>query len=297
MPSFFPLFVDSEWMPLKAVLLHLPSKEVEGPINPGDVLFTQRVSHEGLVKELNGLARTYRALGIRVFFIETNSAESPNGYLYNLMYVRDIFFPTPFGAVLSSMSREIRRPENKVAGDTLGGMGANIRAGVSLPGTFEGADALWVGKNLVAIGVGKRTNMDGFLQVRQALLPFGVRCVMLPAPGQALHLLGAIQFVSHDAAAVRHEIVGPGVLCFLRRHSINIIKIPESDEVRAMHAMNIVTIAPGSVIMHDECPETERILRRRGIRIISKVRARQLCAGGGGIACATGILARQPSFC
>lgn len=284
-------------MPIKAVLLHLPSKEVEDTVSPKHALYARKVFHKGLVEELKCLAGAYDALGIRVFFIETGQARSPGGYLYNLMYVRDIFFPTPFGAMLSRMFHEVRRPEVKAAENALRGMGANIRGGVLGRATFEGADALWIRRDLVAIGVGKRTNKEGFLQIKEAMAPFGVRCAMLPAPEAALHLLGAIQFVSHDTAAVRHETVGPEVLGFLRQHGINIIRVPENDEVRDMHAMNIVTVAPLSVIMHDECPATERVLRRSGIRIISKVKARELCAGGGGIACATGVLARERVFC
>ncbi len=147
---------------------------------------------------------------------------------------------------------------------------------------------------LVAVGVGNRTNEEGFRQVKRELRRDGVQCVRLPAPEGALHLLGALQFIDRSLALVRVGLVSPEIMVFLKKNRIKIIEIPENSEVKERQSLNFVTIAPRRIIMPAGCPRTKIIFKRHGIKVAAEISITQLIKGGGGIACTTGILARIP---
>jgi hypothetical protein len=56
--------------------------------------------------------------------------------------------------------------------------------------------------------------------------------------------------------------------------------------------MNVVVIRPGELVMSAGCPETRALYERAGLKIAAEAVIGQLCNGGGGLACATGIVRR-----
>jgi len=209
------------------------------------------------------------------------------------MFARDLFLMTPSGAIVSRMFSPVRRDETRFAEDTLKAHSIPIKKVIGGAGTFEGADALWVNEKLVVVGVGGRTNIAGFLQVKEALKEDGIECIGLSAPRNVLHLLGSIQFVDKALVLIRGELVDPEVIQLLRDKKIKTITIHESDEVIEKHAMNIVVIAPRKIVMPAGCPKTRKIYKDSGIEIIAEVNVTQYCNAGGGLACATQIIARS----
>ena len=57
--------------------------------------------------------------------------------------------------------------------------------------------------------------------------------------------------------------------------------------------MNIVTVAPRRVLMPDDCPKTKEFYEKNGIQVAGLLNIPELRHGGGGLACATGILERK----
>jgi N-dimethylarginine dimethylaminohydrolase len=201
---------------------------------------------------------------------------------------------TPGGAVLAGMANATRRGEVPYVRRALASEGIPVLHQVSGGGSFEGADALWVDHGLVVVGVGHRTNPEGYAQVRDALADIQVECIGLPSTQTVTqHLLGAVQIVDKDLALVRYEIADPEVVEFLERRHFTLIRVPESEEVLSRQAMNIVTVAPRSIIMSRGCPETRELFQRAGLTIAAELELTQLISGAGGLACATGIIARE----
>jgi N-dimethylarginine dimethylaminohydrolase len=287
-------FLDSEYRPLKAVLLCKPSSRIGNVIDPGKVLHLKKIDPAVMEKEFQGIVMLYKKLRVKFYLINTGKASNAdNRYLFNMMFTRDVFFMTGRGAVLSRMASVVRRQEPVYAGRALEKIGVPIRKVIHGSATFEAADALWVTSGLVAIGVGNRTNNDGFMQIKEELKSDGIRCVRLPAPRGALHLLGALQLIDKDLVLVRVDLVKQDVASFLKENKIRIIEIPENDEVKNKQAFNFVTLAPRKIIMPAFCPRTKAIFTKQGIEVVAEIPVTQLINAGGGLACATGILARQ----
>lgn len=289
----FRYVVDSEYKPLKAVLLCRPHPKVGNIDNPRAVLHVRKIDYAIAEKEYGQIGKLYKRCKIKTSVINVRRRkESNDRFVFNLMFTRDLFFMTPQGAIISRMSSGLRQEEVKYAQRAIRGMGIRIRKVIRDNGTFEGADALWVNDRLVAVGVGNRTNTEGFRQIKEELKRDGVECVAVPAPHGVLHLLGALQFVDSALTLVRADLVDSEISSMLRHNWIKVINIPENIEIQKKQAMNFVTIAPKEIIMPAGCPQTRRIYERAGIKIAAEIRITQLINGGGGLACATGILAR-----
>lgn len=286
--------VCSEFQRLRSVLLHKPGPEIGNHPNPAAIQHLRPIDHAAMKREFAAIVEAYVALGIQVRFIDPTPIGTDHTYLYNMMYCRDLLFMTPRGAIISRMANDTRKEEVTYAERTLSANGIPILGRISAPGTFEGADALWISERLVAIGVGNRTDSHAFEQLQSLLAGIKVEAVALPSyQASTQHLLGSVQIVDGDLALVRHEIVDARVEPFLKEHGFRVIPVPENQEVRSRQAMNIVTIAPGTIIMTAGCPETRTLYEKAGLTVAAEISIDQLINGAGGLACATGILARK----
>jgi len=285
--------LDSEFSQLKSVLLYIPGEEIAEHPCPATIQHLAPINYAELSRQLATVIDSFRAHGIETCLIPQpdDPADCSN---YNMMFCRDLLFMTPAGAIMASMAHETRRNEVSHAGRKLLTEEIPILHSISGEGRFEGADALWINKNLVAVGVGNRTNREGYQQIKKILATIGIEAVALPSTQQKTqHLLGSLQIVAKDLALVRPELVAPEVISFLVQHGFKVVGIPENAEVTSRQAMNIVTIAPRQVIMTAGCPETRQLYLDAGLAIIAELEISQLINGAGGLACATGILARN----
>lgn len=284
----------TEYEKLNAVLLYRPGPEIGNHPDPPLVQHLAPIDHAALTVEFKDIIGTYEARGISVHLIDPSLLGEDRQYLYNMMFCRDLLFMTPEGAVLSKMANLTRSSEVLYAARTLERLGVPVLHAVSGNGRFEGADAIWVGENLVMVGVGSRTNEEAFDQIKEVLRKINVDSIAVPYRAtRTQHLLGAVQIVDKDLALVRHELVDREVLSVLDEHRFKVLKVPENREVRTRQAMNIVTIAPRTVLMTNQCPETRDLFLSTGLTVAAELKLTQLMNGAGGLACATGIISRD----
>lgn len=289
----FSYSVDSEYKPLKAVLLSKPHPKIDNVDNPAKVLHLAKIDYAIIKNEFEQLIKLYKKFKIKVFLIDSLKIKSTDEqWVFNFMFTRDHFFMTPRGAIMARMFSDVRRGEIKYVEKTLKAAGICVRKVIQNTGTFEGADALWVNNKLVIVGVGKRTNLEGFRQVREELKKDNIKCICVPAPKNALHLLGALQFVDADIALIRKDSINLEVIDLLKKNKIKTIIVPENIEIKKKQAMNFITIAPRVIIMPTGCPQTKKLYEKFRIKIAAEISIPQLVRGEGGIGCATGILAR-----
>lgn len=285
--------VNAEYAPLAAVMLYCPGPEIGDYPDPAGIHHLAPIAHRGLMAEYDAILSTYASLGVTIHQIDATPLNSEERYRYNMMYCRDLFFMTPKGAILSRMANRVRTGEPEYAARAMAEAGVPLLHAVSGAGTFEGADALWLRGDLVLVGVGNRTNHAGYTQVADTLGKQGIACLPMPScQTKTQHLLGSLQIVDRDLALVRHEIIDPAVTRLLKEQGLDVVMVPERDEVLTRQAMNIVTVAPRTIIMTSGCPETRSQYEDAGLTVAAELELTQLMRGAGGLACATGIVAR-----
>lgn len=285
--------VNSEFNKLRKITIFIPSPKTPTVENVESVQHLEKINFQKLSIELNNLRTIFEQLGVKTYLISPvrNRYFSPELH-YNLFYTRDLFFMTPEGVIISRMASKVRAGEEKHAAKTLTALGIPILRTIGGTGTFEGADALWLRKNLVIIGIGNRTNKEGFLQIKNILKLQGVKCLGIQLPAGIQHLLGILQIVDADLALVRKSYIPMSAEICLRETGYEILKIEESYEVRSRQSMNFVVVAPRKIVMIKN-PITKNLYNNLGLEVIGEISTDELLKGAGGIGCATGILERE----
>ncbi len=285
--------VDSEYGQLKAVLLSKPHPDIGNVANPKKILHLKKVNYAIMKREFEQITKLNKKFKLKIVFLDLpGTMKKGQKSIFNLFFNRDHFLMIPRGIIIGRMFSDIRRGEIKYVEKAVEKAGIRIRKVIRPSGTFEGADALWVNHKLVIVGVGKRTNMEGFRQVKEELAKDSIKCISVPAPRNVIHLLGALQFIDLNTALVRGNLVSLKIIKLLRENKIKVIKLSENSEIKNKQAMNFVTIAPRTIIMPAGCPKTKKIFEKLRIKIAAEIPASQYIRAGGGISCATGILAR-----
>jgi len=278
---------DSEWAPLKAVLLHRPGDELARLDDPDKAQLLDRIDLIRLQAQHDALARAYRDVGVTVHYVEPEDTPPPN-----LMFVADLLFMTPGGAILARPASSVRAGEERHIARRLAVLGIPILRSVHGRATFEGADAMWIDADTALVADGLRTNPDGGQQVATTLAELGAETISVGLPYGAMHLMGTLRIADRDLA-----IAWPGRVPFaavraLREHGFAVKFIP--DETEAVHgfALNFVTLGPRKILMPAGNPTTQAFYENLGIECLT-VQVDELTKAAGAIGCLTGILERE----
>ncbi|KKK52632.1 hypothetical protein LCGC14_3102960, partial [marine sediment metagenome] len=150
-------YIDSEYKRLRTAMIHEPHPTIvtygQGGVKA--VLHLRTIDYPRLVAQYKQLIIALRKNGVDVCI----SMTSFEGWFnYNMMYLRDLFFSTPKGVIVCGMATDIRRSETEHIERILKGFRIPIVGTVNGSSTFEGADAIWINKDVVMVGVGGRTN-------------------------------------------------------------------------------------------------------------------------------------------
>ncbi len=148
--------VSSEWSTLKSVLLHQPGLELSEIREPDNSQMLRSLDADLARQQHDALASTFLACGISVHYIEPRQMPPPN-----LMFVADLLFMTPEGALLGRPASTVRAGEERFVARRLAELGIPILRTVRGSGTFEGADAAWIDSQTVLLATGLRTNVEG----------------------------------------------------------------------------------------------------------------------------------------
>lgn len=281
-----PWGVTSEWEPLQAVLLHRPGVEVEGLADPNAAQMLAPVDPAAMRREHDALAEAYRRAGVAVHYLEPSTVPPPN-----ILFVRDLFFTTPEGAILARPASTVRAGEERHVAQRLADLGLPILRSVRGSGTFEGADALWVDEKAVLLATGLRTNAEGATQVESLLMEMGVEVIRVGLPYGAMHLLGVLNFADRDLAVAWPGRVPYRAVEAVRERGYEVLWLPDEAEARQGMALNFVTLGPRHVLMPAGCPLTRVAYEATGISC-QEVEIGELLKAAGGAGCLTGILSR-----
>jgi arginine deiminase len=279
--------VTTEWLPLKAVLLHRPSVELAQGADPDAAQMLDTLDVDRAQRQHDAIARAYLEAGVDVYYLVPSEVPPPN-----LMFVADLMFMTPEGAIVGRPASTVRAGEERLLARRLGELGVPILRTVRGGGTFEGADAAWVDPGMVMLATGLRTNREGAAQVTSLLQEMGVEVVHVGLPYGAMHLMGQLRCADCDLAVAWPGRVPYGAVEALRARGYKVLFLPDEDEAKHGMALNFVTLSPRQILMAAGNPVTQAFYERAGITCRT-VEIDELARAAGGIGCLTGILERE----
>jgi arginine deiminase len=280
--------LNSEWAPLRAVLLHRPGVELSTSADPNTVNMLAPLDIARAQEQHDQLAAAYRAAGVRVAYVEPPSTPRPNQ-----MFMADLFAMTPEGAILARPASVVRAGEERVAALCLTDLGVPIIRSVSGGATFEGADMLWLDPETVLLGRGLRTNNAGAAQVSTVLHEMGVNAIRVDLPYGTMHLMGMLRIVDRDLAIAWPTRLAVRAVEVLQRCGYHVIFLPDVREALHGAAFNIVTLGPRMVLMAQGNPSTQAFYEQHGVTCHA-VPVDELAKAAGAIGCLTGVVERAP---
>ena len=284
-----PCGVSSEWAPLKAVLLHRPGDEIGASQKPNTVQMIKPLDVKRAQDQHDAIARAYEAHGVQVFNVDPTDRQHPNQ-----MFVADLIFMTPEGAILARPASTVRAGEECQVARRLAELKIPILRSIRGTGTFEGADASWLTANSVIIGKGLRTNTDGANQVAAMLEETGVTVLQIDLPYGTMHLMGILRFAADDLAVAWPGRLAHAAVVALQQAGYTVIFLPDLSEAVNGFALNFVTLGPRHVLMPRGNPHTQKLLQQHGV-VCETVAVDELVKAAGAIGCLTGILQREDS--
>ena len=279
--------IDSEWRPLRAVLLHKPGPELAASAEPDMVQMLAPLDLARAQAQHEALAEAYRNAGVTVHALDPAETPPPNQ-----MFMADLFFMTPEGAVLARPASAVRAGEERWVARRLADLGVPILRILRGGAVFEGADALWIDEGSVILGRGLRTNDEGVAQVSALLSDLDVRPVVVDLPHGTIHLMGILRFVDKDLAVAWPRRLATAGVEALRARGIEVVFLPDEDEARNNRALNLVCLGPRRILMPAGTPVTEAFYRSLGIDCVT-VEVGELATAAGAIGCLTGVLRRD----
>jgi len=278
---------DSEWAPLKAVLLHRPGAELDKLTDPDAVQMLAPVDPARATQQHDALAQAYRDAGVAVHYVEPDAITTPNQ-----MFVADLMFMTPEGAIVARPASTVRAGEERFVARRLGALGIPVLRSVRGKGTFEGADAAWINPQTVLLATGLRTNKEGANQVSSLLEEMGIEVVRVGLAYGTMHLMGQVRLADKDLAIAWPARLPHAAVEALRHRGYQVLFLPDLEEAVKGFALNFVTLGPRRILMAAGNPVTTALYERAGITC-HQVQVDELLKAAGGIGCLTGVLERE----
>jgi len=279
--------VAAEWPPLEAVLMHRPGPELEAVTDANEALMLDVPEADLARRQHDDLVEAYRVAGVTVFYVDPCVTPPPNQ-----MFVADLFFMTPEGAILARPASTVRAGEERFVAQKLAELGIPILRCVRGKGVFEGADASWIDPDTVILATGLRTNSEGADQVTSLLREMDVEVIRVTLPCEAMHLMGTLRFVDRDLTICWRSRAPHAVVEALRHHGYTVFFLPDEEEAVQGMALNFVTLSPKRILMPTGNSITESFYDDMGIKCVT-VDVNELHKAAGGIGCLTGILKRK----
>ena len=243
------------------------------------------------VDEYERFVDLLRAAGAQVEFLPRDGNTTLDS-----IYARDASLCSPRGMILGSMGKRAREGEPAAQAAAFAHLNPPLAVAGEIrpPGRIEGGDIVWFDDRTLAVGRGYRTNADGIRQLRDLLGDtYTVVDVPLPhwrGPADVMHLMSLISPVDRDLAVVYSRLMPVPFREWLIERGFRLIEV--ADEEFETMGGNILTLAPGRVLMLAGNPLTRTALERRGVEVTEYEGTEISVKGAGGPTCLTRPVAR-----
>jgi dimethylargininase len=252
--------------PLRTVLVKRP-EQAFAVIGPRDWHYTGRPDVTIAQQEHDALVALLRQGGAEVVY-----HVEPQPDHADAIFTFDPALVTDHGAIILSMGKPLRRGEEAAMARCFEQLGVPILFTLQSDARAEGGDLLWIDHDTLAVGLGFRTNTEGYHQLREVLSDIGVKVipVELPyynGPEACLHLLSLISIVDENTAVVFPPLMPVPFWQELQRRDFKLIIIPEQ-EFPTM-GTNVLALAPRKCLMLEGNPVTKHLLEEAGCEVMT----------------------------
>jgi len=280
--------IDSEWRPLRSVLLHRPGDELlAAQDDPDSVQMLDRVDLARARDEHAALAEAYQEQGIQVHYVDPGESCEPN-----LIFCADLFVMTPQGAILARPASTVRAGEERRVARRLAALGAPILKTLTGNATFEGADLMWIDESTAVIGRGLRTNDTAIEQIESLFGEIGCSLIALDMPCGTMHLMGMLRIVDRDLAIAWPRRTPHRCVDLLRERGYRVEFPPFDDAQASYRGINFVTLGPRRILMVSGLPAIQSTYEALGIECLTTP-TDELGQAAGNVGCLTGVLRRD----
>ena len=208
------------------------------------------------------------------------------------VYMHDPLLMTAGGGIPLRMRKPARAQEPAHAREELERLGVPILGGLPDGAYADGGDRFWIDDDLMAIGLGYRTNRAGAEAVA-AISGVAVEAYDTPhdqGPSHVLHLQSFISAVTDELCVVYEPLAPVRLLEALRERGRR--RIALARESSDALGCNLLAVRPGVVVMVDGAPSVRRALEREGVEVHVYDGSELSLKGDGGPTCLTAPLLR-----
>jgi N-dimethylarginine dimethylaminohydrolase len=210
------------------------------------------------------------------------------------IYTYDPLLVGDEGAVLLRPGKDERLGEPDALVADLERAGVPVAARVEAPGTVEGGDTLWLGRETLLAGRGYRTNASGVEQLAAAFPDAELHLFDLPhwnGRAEVMHLMSLISPLDDDLALVYPRLAPVRLLELLAERGIVTVEVPD-EEFESM-GPNVLALGPRRALALEGNDETRRRLERAGVDVVVYRGDEISRKGDGGPTCLTRPLLRE----
>jgi N-dimethylarginine dimethylaminohydrolase len=210
-------------------------------------------------------------------------------------FTYDPVFVTATGALELRSAKACRSGEPPLLAAQLHELGVPIVLRLTAPATADGGDMFWLDESTLAVGRSYRTNQVAIDQLRPVLAAEGASIEVFDLPHDqgpqfCLHLMSVVSPVREDLAVVYPRLAPVPLLQALQARGIETIPVPEEDYPSL--GCNVLTVAPGVVVLARGNSATATLLRSHGVQV-HEYEASEINKGEGGPTCLTRPILRQ----
>lgn len=280
--------IDTEWRPLKKVLVHCPGKELDVPESRiNELQMAAPLDLDRAREEHEQMQAVYQENGVAVELLDAGAEPRPNQ-----LYCADLFAMTPQGAVLARPASTVRAGEERQVLKTLGTLGIPVIKMLTGHATFEGADLMWLDPETAVIGRGLRTNQAAIDQITTLFSELGITCLAFDLPYGTMHFMGMLRMVDSDLAFAWPCRTPHGLVRQLAERGVRVEPLPDETEAKQGMAFNFVALGPRKIMIPAGNPNSVRAYESLGIQCL-QVDVTELRKAFGAVGCMTGILERE----
>ena len=212
------------------------------------------------------------------------------------IFVFDPAIITDEGAIILKMGKSLRCGEEAAMERQLSAAGVPVLARLKGDAIAEGGDLLWLDHQTLVVGIGFRTNLEGFRQLDEVLSAFRIKVLGVDLPywngaEACLHLLSLISLVDTDLAVIYPRLLPVQLWQELEDREFDLVEV-STTEFSSM-GPNVLALEPRKCLILNRNPVTQGRLEQLGCEVLTYEGSQISLMAEGGPTCLTRPIWRQ----